>query len=306
MKQMITETIGGTPTVRLQKMEQRHGAKARVVAKIESRNPGGSIKDRVALAMVNDAEQRGTLRPGETIVEPTSGNTGVGIALIAAARGYRAVLTMPDTMSIERQRLLMALGAELVLTPGKDGMKGAIAEAERIRQTTPGTVTLGQFTNPANPAAHYATTGPEIYDATDGEVDIFVSAVGTGGTVSGAGRYLKERKPGVDVVAVEPAESPVLEGGKPGAHGIQGIGAGFVPATYDASVVDRVESVITAEAMATAREIATTEGILAGISSGAALAVALRLAADPANAGKTIVAILPDSGERYLSTALYE
>lgn len=306
MKQMITETIGGTPTVRLQKMEQRHGAKARVVAKIESRNPGGSIKDRVALAMVNDAEQRGTLRPGETIVEPTSGNTGVGIALIAAARGYRAVLTMPDTMSIERQRLLKALGAELVLTPGKDGMKGAIAEAERIRQTTPGTVTLGQFTNPANPAAHYATTGPEIYDATDGEVDIFVSAVGTGGTVSGAGRYLKERKPGVEVVAVEPAESPVLEGGKPGAHGIQGIGAGFVPATYDASVVDRVESVITAEAMATAREIATTEGILAGISSGAALAVALRLAADPANAGKTIVAILPDSGERYLSTALYE
>lgn len=306
MKQMITETIGGTPTVRLQKMEQRHGAKARVVAKIESRNPGGSIKDRVALAMVNDAEQRGTLRPGETIVEPTSGNTGVGIALIAAARGYRAVLTMPDTMSIERQRLLMALGAELVLTPGKDGMKGAIAEAERIRQTTPGTVTLGQFTNPANPAAHYATTGPEIYDATDGEVDIFVSAVGTGGTVSGAGRYLKERKPGVEVVAVEPAESPVLEGGKPGAHGIQGIGAGFVPATYDASVVDRVESVITAEAMATAREIATTEGILAGISSGAALAVALRLAADPANAGKTIVAILPDSGERYLSTVLYE
>lgn len=306
MKQMITETIGGTPTVRLRKMEQRHGAKARVIAKIESRNPGGSVKDRVALAMINDAEQSGRLRPGGTIVEPTSGNTGVGIALIAAARGYRAVLTMPDTMSVERQRLLKALGAELVLTPGKDGMKGAIAEAERIRQTTPGAVTLGQFTNPANPAAHYATTGPEIYEATNGEVDILVSAVGTGGTVSGTGRYLKERKPGVEIVAVEPEESPVLAGGKPGPHGIQGIGAGFVPATYDASVVDRVEAVTTGEAMATAREIATTEGILAGISSGAALAVALRLAADPANAGKTIVAILPDSGERYLSTALYE
>lgn len=301
----ITETIGGTPIVRLEKMEKSRDAKARVVVKLEARNPGGSVKDRIARAMVDDAEKSGALKPGGTIVEPTSGNTGVGIALISAARGYKAVLVMPDTMSVERQRLLKALGAELVLTPGKEGMKGAIAEAERIRETTPGAITLGQFTNPANPAAHYATTGPEIYDATNGEVDILVAGVGTGGTISGAGRYLKERKPAVEVVAVEPAESPVLEGGKPGPHGIQGIGPGFVPQTFDASVVDRIIPIPTADALATSRQAAATEGILVGISSGAALEAALQLAALPENAGKTIVAVLPDTGERYLSTALY-
>lgn len=299
------DMIGGTPLVRLHKLEKQCGAVAEILAKIESRNPGGSVKDRVAAAMIADAENRGVLHPGGTIVEPTSGNTGVGIALIAAARGYHAVLTMPETMSMERRRLLSALGATIVLTPGKDGMKGAIAEAERIRDTTPGAVILGQFTNPANPAAHYATTGPEIAEATAGKVDIFVSAVGTGGTVSGTGRYLKEHCPGVEVVAVEPAESPVLEGGEPGVHGIQGIGAGFVPATYDASVVDRVMSVTTQEAMETARMLPQLEGVLAGISSGAALAAACRLAQLPANAGKRIVVILPDSGERYLSTSLY-
>ncbi len=299
------DVIGGTPLVRLHKFEKQCGAVAEILAKVESRNPGGSVKDRVAAAMISDAENRGVLHPGGTIVEPTSGNTGVGIALIAAARGYHAVLTMPETMSMERRRLLSALGATIVLTPGKDGMKGAIAEAERIRDTTPGAVILGQFTNPANPAAHYATTGPEIAEATGGKVDIFVSAVGTGGTVSGTGRYLKEYCPGVEVVAVEPAESPVLEGGEPGAHGIQGIGAGFVPATYDASVVDRVMSVTTPEAMEAARMLPQLEGVLAGISSGAALAAAGRLAQLPANAGKRIVVILPDSGERYLSTSLY-
>lgn len=299
------DMIGSTPLVRLHKFEKQCGAVAEILVKIESRNPGGSVKDRVAAAMIADAENRGVLHPGGTIVEPTSGNTGVGIALMAAARGYNAVLTMPETMSMERRRLLSALGATIVLTPGKDGMKGAIAEAEHIRDTTPGAIILGQFTNPANPAAHYATTGPEIAEATGGKVDIFVSAVGTGGTVSGTGRYLKEHCPGVVVVAVEPAESPVLEGGEPGAHGIQGIGAGFVPDTYDASVVDRVMSVTTQEALEAARRLPQTEGILAGISSGAALAAACRLAQLPANAGKRIVVILPDSGERYLSTSLY-
>lgn len=278
---------------------------ARLIAKLEYFNPAGSVKDRIALAMIEDAERHGILKPGGTIIEPTSGNTGVGLAFVSAAKGYKLVLTMPDTMSAERRNLLKALGARLVLTPGAEGMKGAIAEAERLKGETPGSVILQQFENPANPAVHRRTTAEEIWRDTDGRVDIFVAGVGTGGTVSGTGSRLKELNPAVQIVAVEPSDSPVLSGGKAGPHKIQGIGAGFVPKTYDASVVDRVMTVSGDDAMRTSRELARTEGLLVGISSGAAVHAATQLAAMPENAGKSIVVLLPDTGERYLSTQLF-
>lgn len=299
----LTDLIGQTPLLLTSEQE---GQVARVVVKLEYFNPGGSVKDRTALAMIEDAEARGLLRPGATIVEPTSGNTGVGLAWVGRSRGYRVVLTMPDTMSQERRRLLQAYGAELVLTPGAEGMKGAISRAEELLRTTDGAVMLGQFTNPANPAVHERTTGEEIWQATEGRVDIFVAGVGTGGTVSGAGRRLKEHKPEVRVVAVEPASSAVLSTGVAGKHRIQGIGAGFVPETYDAGVVDEVVRVGDDEAAAHARLLARQEGLLVGISSGAAYAAALRLARRAEHAGKTIVALLPDTGERYLSTGLFD
>lgn len=301
----LTELIGNTPLLRLANYGGKLGLEAEVVAKVEYFNPAGSVKDRVAYAMICDAEQRGLLKPGGTIIEPTSGNTGVGLAMVASIRGYRLILTMPDTMSVERRNLLKALGAEIALTPGAEGMKGAIAKAEELRDSTPGAVILQQFENPANPAAHVATTGPEIWRDTDGKTDIFVSAAGTGGTVSGTGRYLKSQNPAIEIVAAEPAASPVLSGGKPGPHKIQGIGAGFVPKIYDASVVDRVITVPDDEAIRTARLLSTTEGLLVGISSGAAVWAATQLAKDPANKGKRIVVLLPDTGERYLSTVLY-
>lgn len=278
---------------------------ARLIAKLEYFNPAGSVKDRIALAMIEDAERHGILKPGGTIIEPTSGNTGVGLAFVSAAKGYKLVLTMPDTMSAERRNLLKALGARLVLTPGAEGMKGAIAEAERLKGETPGSVILQQFENPANPAVHRRTTAEEIWRDTDGRVDIFVAGVGTGGTVSGTGSRLKELNPAVQIVAVEPSDSPVLSGGKAGPHKIQGIGAGFVPKTYDASVVDRVMTVSGDDAMRTSRELARTEGLLVGISSGAAVHAATQMAAMPENAGKNIVVLLPDTGERYLSTQLF-
>lgn len=298
----IEELIGNTPMLTLSRHAAAKYLATPVTAKLERANPGGSAKDRIALFMINAAEKEGRLKPGGTIIEPTSGNTGVGLAVIGASRGYKVILTMPDTMSIERRKLLALLGAEIILTPGKEGMNGAIAEAKRICAATPGAIIAGQFENPANPLAHYSTTGPEIWRDTDGKVDIFVAGVGTGGTVSGVGRYLKEKNPEVRIVAVEPAESPVLEGGCAGAHGIQGIGAGFIPATYDASVVDEVVAVKSADAVAATKEIARTEGLLVGISSGAALAAATELASRPENKGKVIVALLPDTGERYLST----
>lgn len=301
----MTGLIGNTPLIELHRLAAAHGAKAHIVAKLESFNPGGSAKDRAALGMIEAAERQGVLKPGGTIVEPTSGNTGVGLAAVAATRGYRAIFTMPETMSAERRRLLAALGAEIVLTPGAEGMKGAIAEAERICADTPGAIILGQFENPANPAAHRSTTGPEIWRDTDGEIDILIASVGTGGTVSGTGSFLKSKNSAIRVVAVEPTESPVLEGGEAGPHRIQGIGAGFIPANYDAAVVDEVMAVSSDEAFAVARELPRLEGILAGISSGAALAAALRMASLDENAGKTIVVILPDTGERYLSTDLF-
>ena len=301
----LTYLVGNTPLLELSNYNASNGLKARVVAKLEYFNPAGSVKDRISLAMVEDAEAKGTLKSGATIIEPTSGNTGVGLAFVSASKGYKLILTMPDTMSVERRNLLKALGAELVLTPGVDGMKGAIAKAEELKANTPGAVILQQFENPANPAVHVRTTGQEIWADTDGRVEIFVAGVGTGGTVSGVGKVLKAHNPLVKVVAVEPADSPVLSGGKPGPHKIQGIGAGFIPKTYDASVVDEIVQVQNDDAIRTSRELATKEGLLVGISSGAAVYAATKLAELPENAGKTIVALLPDTGERYLSTILY-
>ncbi|MBQ7611198.1 MAG: cysteine synthase A [Bacteroidales bacterium] len=297
----LTELIGRTPLVEIGPFE---GQRARILAKVEYFNPGGSVKDRVALAMIEDAEKQGILVPGATIIEPTSGNTGVGLAWVGAARGYKTILTMPDTMSLERRNLLKALGARLVLTPGSEGMKGAIAKAQALKEEIPGSVILGQFTNPANPAAHERTTGVEIWDDTQGHVDIFVAGVGTGGTVSGVGRALKARKPEVRIVAVEPASSAVLSTGIAGKHKIQGIGAGFVPDTYDASVIDEILPVSDEDAVRGGR-LLSARGLLVGISSGAAFSAALSLARKEENAGKTIVALLPDTGERYLSTILF-
>lgn len=301
----MTEMIGGTPLLALERLGSKRGWQARVLAKLEYFNPAGSVKDRAALGMIQAAEKEGRLRPGAVIVEPTSGNTGIGLAAIAAVRGYRVILTMPETMSLERRKLLMAYGAEIVLTPGDQGMQGAIDRAEEILREIPGSMLAGQFDNSANPAAHYASTGPEIWRDTEGKVDIFVAGVGSGGTVTGVGRYLKEQRPAVQIVAAEPAESPVLSGGKAAPHGIQGIGANFVPGNFDRDLVDQVLTVTTEESLALAREIARTEGVLVGISSGAALAAAEKLALLPENRGKTIVALLPDTGERYLSTALF-
>ena len=299
----LTELVGGTPLLRISGLD---GQLAEIVLKLEYFNPGGSVKDRVALAMIEDAESKGVLGPGAAIIEPTSGNTGVGLAWVGRSKGYRVVLTMPETMSRERRSLLKALGAELVLTPGSEGMKGAIRKAEEIRDSTPGAVILGQFVNPANPAVHERTTAEEIWKDTGGRLDMFVAGVGTGGTVSGTGRALKRHDPAVRVVAVEPAGSPVLSTGVPGKHGIQGIGAGFVPDTYDASAVDGVMTVEDREAVGASRLLASRLGLLVGISSGAAFAAALRLARQPEHAGKRIVALLPDTGERYLSTVLFD
>lgn len=303
----IDQLIGKTPLIELTRLEDNLGLKSRVLAKLESKNPGGSAKDRIALSMIEAAERDGRLRPhqGYTIIEPTSGNTGVGLSMIAAARGYRAVIVMPETMSEERRRLMRAYGAELVLTPGAEGMAGAIRRAEELAATTPKSIIAGQFENPANPAAHYATTGPEIWADTVGEIDVLVAGVGTGGTITGVGRYLKEKKPDVRVIAVEPDTSPVLEGGDAGPHKIQGIGAGFVPEALDTSVYDEIIPVAAEDAFATGRALGRTEGILAGISSGAALWAALEVARRPEMAGKTIVVVLVDTGERYLSTELF-
>lgn len=297
----LTQLIGNTPLVELTKIEKKDNLKAHLVAKVEYFNPGGSVKDRIALAMIETAEADGTLKPGATIIEPTSGNTGIGLAWVAAVKGYKMILTMPETMSVERQNLLRALNATLVLTPGSQGMKGAIAKAEEIRDNTPGSVILGQFDNPANPAMHEKTTAREIWDDTDGKVDILVAGVGTGGTLSGTARGLKKRNPAVKAYAVEPENSPVLSGGNPGPHRIQGIGAGFVPRNYDSDAVDGIITVSDADALAGARELSAEEGLLVGISSGAAFQAARRMAALPENEGKTIVVILPDTGERYLS-----
>ena len=301
----LTELVGNTPLLELNNFVKKHQLKARILVKLEYFNPAGSVKDRVALAMIEDAEQRGLLQPGATLIEPTSGNTGVGLAFVSASKGYHLILTMPETMSIERRTLLKALGAELVLTSGAEGMKGAIAKAEELHNQIPGSLILQQFNNPANPAVHRRTTGEEIWRDTDGQIDFFVAGVGTGGTVSGTGKTLKSHNKAIKVVAVEPASSPVLQGGKPGPHKIQGIGAGFVPGNYHAEVVDEVIGIENDEALNTSRELARTEGLLVGISSGASLAGAIRLARRAENEGKTIVALLPDTGERYLSTPLY-
>ena len=301
----LTELVGRTPLVDLQRLAAKKNAQAQVVAKVEFFNPGGSVKDRIALNMIEDAEKKGILKPGSVIIEPTSGNTGVGLAWISRVKGYEAIIVMPETMSKERQNLLRAAGAKLVLTSGTKGMKGAIEEANRLKEETPGAVILGQFVNPANPDMHERTTGEEIWQDTDGVVDIFVAGVGTGGTVSGVGRALKKHNPNVKVVAVEPESSPVLSGGQPGAPKIQGIGAGFVPQTYDAQVVDEIIQVSNDNAILTGRELSLYEGLIVGISSGAAAYAALQLAQRPENKGKRIVALLPDTGERYLSTQLY-
>lgn len=300
------ELIGGTPLLKADRYADKAGVKdATILAKLEYLNPAGSVKDRIALAMIEDAEKKGQLKPGSTIIEPTSGNTGIGLAAVATAKGYRAILTLPDTMSVERRNLLKAYGAELVLTEGAKGMKGAIEKADELAKEIDGAVILGQFVNPANPAAHKATTGPEIWDQTDGKVDIFVAGVGTGGTLTGVGEYLKEQNPDVKIVAVEPATSPVLSTGKAGAHKIQGIGAGFVPKALNTSVYDEIIPVQNEDAFTAGKFIAKHEGILVGISSGAALHAAIRLAKRPENKGKTIVALLPDSGDRYYSTPLF-
>ncbi len=301
----LTELVGNTPLLELKNFNEKKDLQATIIAKLEYFNPAGSVKDRVALAMIEDAEAKGILQPGATIIEPTSGNTGVGLAFVSSAKGYHLILTMPDTMSIERRNLLKALGAKVVLTPGAEGMKGAIAKAEELQASTPGSWIPQQFKNPANPAIHVKTTGEEIWRDTDGKVDVFVAGVGTGGTVSGVGVALKQHNPQVKVVAVEPASSPVLSGGKSGPHKIQGIGAGFVPDNFNAAVIDEVLTIENDEAILASRQVAQSEGLLVGISSGAALAGAVRLAQRPENKGKTIVALLPDTGERYLSTVLY-
>ncbi len=303
--QQLTELIGHTPLLELQKLARLHQSKARIIAKLEYFNPGGSVKDRVALAMIEDAERRGILKPGAVIIEPTSGNTGVGLAWVAGVKGYKTILTMPETMSLERQNLLKAMGAQLVLTSGEKGMSGAIEKANELRDSTPGAVILQQFENPANPEAHVHTTAEEIWADMDGRVDVFVAGVGTGGTLSGTGRGLKVHNPAVEIIGVEPDSSAVLSGDKPGLHKIQGIGAGFVPKTYDASVVDKVIRVADDDAIRTGRELSLQEGLLTGISSGAAVFAALQLARQPEYAGKNIVVLLPDTGERYLSTVLY-
>lgn len=301
----ITELVGRTPLLELANYDRRHGLDAVILAKLEAFNPAGSVKDRIALAMIDAAEASGRLKPDSVIIEPTSGNTGIGLAAVATSRGYRIILTMPETMSVERRNLLKAYGAELVLTDGTKGMQGAIAKAEELAAELPNSFIPGQFVNQANPEAHFRTTGPEIWDDTDGRVDIFVAGVGTGGTVTGVGRYLKSRNPAVKVVAVEPSASPVLTEGTAGPHKIQGIGAGFVPETLDTSIYDEVITVTNEDAFATGKELARTEGVLAGISSGAALWAATQLAKRPENAGKTIVVLLPDTGDRYLSTPLF-
>ena len=301
----VDELIGGTPLLELTRLEQAEGLSARVLAKLEYFNPAGSVKDRVARAMIEDGEAKGLLKPGSVIIEPTSGNTGIGLASVAAARGYRVIIVMPETMSVERRQLMKAYGAELVLTRGDQGMAGAIEKADELAREIPDSFIPGQFVNPANPAAHRTSTGPEIWADTEGRVDIFVAGVGTGGTVTGVGAYLKERNPGVKVVAVEPAFSPVLSGGVAGAHGLQGIGAGFVPEVLDPAVYDEVIAVEDKDAYEMGRQMGRIEGVLAGISSGAALWAAVRLAKRPENKGKTIVVLLPDAGDRYLSTAMY-
>lgn len=301
----LTDLVGNTPLLEFSNFNASKGLKAQVIGKLEYFNPAGSVKDRIALAMIEDAEAKGLLKPGATIIEPTSGNTGVGLAFVSASKGYKLILTMPDTMSAERRNLLKALGARLVLTPGAEGMKGAIAKAEELRDATPGFIILQQFENPANPAVHIRTTAEEIWRDTDGKVDLFVAGVGTGGTVSGVGAGLKAHNPNVQIVAVEPSDSPVLSGGKPGPHKIQGIGAGFIPKTYNGEVVDKILQVTNDDAIRTSRELAGKDGLLVGISSGAAVYAAVELAKLPENEGKTIVALLPDTGERYLSTVLY-
>lgn len=306
IKKSAAELIGNTPLMEMTNYEKNHGiTETRLLAKLEYLNPAGSVKDRIALNMIEEAERMGRLQPGATIIEPTSGNTGIGLAAVAAAKGYKAILTLPETMSVERRKLLQAYGAEIVLTDGTKGMSGAIAKAEELHASTPGSMILGQFVNPANPAAHRMTTGPEIWEDTDGKVDIFVAGVGTGGTITGVGEYLKEQNPDIKVVAVEPASSPVLSGGASGAHKIQGIGAGFVPEVLNTDVYDEIIKVSNEDAFTAGRAIAVEEGILVGISSGAALHAATELAKRPENKGKTIVVLLPDSGDRYLSTPLF-
>ena len=301
----VDQLIGHTPLLELTHIEKEYNLSARLVAKLESFNPAGSVKDRVALSMIETAEAEGKLTPGSVIIEPTSGNTGIGLCAVAAARGYRAVIVMPDTMSVERQMLMRAYGAELILTDGAGGMAAAIAKADELAATIPGAIVAGQFINPANPAAHEATTGPEIWEDTDGQVDIFVCGVGTGGTITGTGRYLKAQKPDLKVIGMEPAGSPILSGGKAGPHGLQGIGAGFIPEVLNVSVMDEVVTVTEEEAYAAGRLLARKEGILAGISSGAALHAAIEVASRPENKGKTVVVLLPDTGDRYLSTPLF-
>lgn len=302
----VTELIGRTPLLEVKNLERDLDLKARVLVKLEYFNPAGSVKDRAALSMIEDAEEKERIRPGATLIEPTSGNTGIGLASVAASKGYKTIFVMPETMSIERRKLLLGYGAQIVLTEGAKGMKGAIEKAEELEKEMENAVILGQFVNPANPDAHYRTTGPEIWEDTDGAVDIFIAGAGTGGTVTGTGRYLKEKKPGVKVIAAEPAKSPVLSGGKPGPHGLQGIGAGFIPEILDTEIYDSISRVTEEEAYAASKLLATREGILTGITSGAALHTAIMEARKPENEGKLIVALLPDTGERYLSTPLFD